>query len=158
MEEIIELYKSPIGEHQISCSHNSAETFLVLIQDSLPVVIATISTFYSVLVAHYTLKEKSIYLQTMKEEKKLELENMRLDIENKKQQLINIQMDNQIKQEQLEQINLKKAYEKNAVREQILKKNISEKDVEITEIKHILFGNIPSNIDNDFVQHTYKSL
>lgn len=156
MEEIIELYKSPIGEHQISCRHNSAEAFFVLIQDSLPAVIATISTFYSVLIAHYTLKEKRISLQTLKDQKKLELEKMRLEIENQKQQLINIRMENQIKQDQLEQINLKKSYDKNAVREQILRKNISENDVEIAGIKHILFGNIPSNIDNDFIQYTYK--
>ena len=157
MEEIIELYKSPAGEHQINCRHNSAEAFLVLIQDTLPAVIATIGAFYSILVAHYTLQEKRISLQTMKKQKKLELKKMHLEIENERQQLINIQLDNQIKQDQVEQINLRKDHEKNAVKEQILRKNISENDVEISEIKHILFGNIPSNIDEDFIQYTYTN-
>ena len=43
------------------------------------------------------------------------------------------------------------------MKEQILRKNISENDVEISEIKHILFGNIPSNIDEDFIQYTYTN-
>lgn len=50
---------------------------------------------------------------------------MHLEIENERQQLINIQLDNQIKQDQVEQINLRKDHEKNAVKEQILRKNIS---------------------------------
>ena len=93
----------------------------------------------------------------MKKQKKLELKKMHLEIENERQQLINIQLNNQIKQDQVEQINLRKDHEKNAVKEQILRKNISENDVEISEIKHILFGNIPSNIDEDFIQYTYTN-
>lgn len=85
---------------------------------------------------------------------------MHLEIENERQQLINIQLDNQIKQDQVEQINLRKDHEKNAVKEQILRKNISENDVEISEIKHILleiFLLISMKISSNIPIQTHKA-
>ena len=155
IEEIIELNKSRLGEHQIVCRHNSAESIFVLVQDEITAIIAIISTFYTVLVAHYALREKRISFGSAKLEKKLALDKLQLEIETQKEQLINLRLENQLKQKQLEQLESEELKENNIIKEQILQKNISENNIEITEVNHIIFGNIPPEIDKDFIQYRY---
>lgn len=155
IEEIIELYKSDSMEHRIICHHGSPETFFLEIQDTLPTIVAIVGTLYGILVSHYTLQEKITSLQTAKLQRKLDLEKTQLEIANQKEQLINTRLDNQLKQTQLEQITLERADSQDKIKKQILQKNISENNVEIKEINHIIFGNIPVNLDSDIIQYRY---
>ena len=142
-------------EHRIICHHGSPETFFLEIQDTLPTIVAIVGTLYGILVSHYTLQEKITSLQTAKLQRKLDLEKTQLEIANQKEQLINTRLDNQLKQTQLEQITLERADSQDKIKKQILQKNISENNVEIKEINHIIFGNIPVNLDSDIIQYRY---
>ena len=162
IEEIVELYKSPFGEHQIVCRHNSAEAFLITLQEILPAAITIITSLYSVLMACYTLADKKIDLDIKKSnleniqiKNDLEIANAQLELENKKQQVLNHQLDNQLKQLELDKFNSARSEKQNEIKEKILSKNINENNVEISEMKHIIYGNIPTQIDKDLIEYRY---
>lgn len=162
IEEIIELYKSPLGEHQIVCRHNSAETFFITLQEILPVAITIISSLYSVLMACYILEDKKIDIQIKKSNFKniqikndLEIANAQLELENRKQQILNYQLDNQLKQLELDKIYSAHSEKENEIRKEILSKNINKNNVEISEMKHIIYGNIPTQIDKDLMKYRH---
>ena len=77
----------------------------------------------------------------------LEIANVQLELENRKQQILSYQLDNQLKQLKLDNISSARAEEENKIKKQILSKNISENNVEISEMSHIIYGNIPTQID-----------
>lgn len=163
IEEVIELYKSPLGEHQIACRHNSAETFSIMLQEVLPSAIFIVMSLYSVLMAYYNLENKRIdvcikkkTLENMQTKNNLENTNAQLEAEVHRQQLINYQLDNQLKQLELDNIYSDQSEEQNKIRKKILSENINENDVEISEIRHIIYGNIPTQIDKDLVQFRHR--
>ena len=45
---------------------------------------------------------------------------------------------------------------KNKIKKQILSKNISENNVEISEMSHIIYGNIPTQIDEDLMKYRHR--
>lgn len=163
IEEIIELYKSPLGEHKIVCRHNSAETFFITLQEMLPIAITIITSLYSVLMSYYILEDKRIDVQIKKNNLKnlqikndLEIANAQLELENRKQQILSYQLDNQLKQLKLDNISSARAEEENKIKKQILSKNISENNVEISEMSHIIYGNIPTQIDEDLMKYRHR--
>lgn len=163
IEEVIELYKSPLGEHQIVCRHNSAEAISIILQEALPLAIFVVTSLYSVLMAYYTLEDKKIDVQIKRETLKnmqpkssAEITNAQLELEVHKQQLINYQLDNQLKELELDKIYSKQLEEQNKIRKKLLSKNINENDVEISEIRHIIYGNIPTQIDKELLQFRHR--
>lgn len=163
IETVIELYKSPLGEHQIVCRHNSAETFFITLQEILPVAITIITSLYSVLMACYTLEEKKIDMQIKKSnlentqiKNNLDIANAQLELENRTQQILSYQLDNQLKQLELNEIYSTQLEKQNKIRKEILSKNIGENNVEISEMKHIIYGNIPTQIDKDLIEYQYS--
>lgn len=163
IEEVIQLYKSPLGEHQIVCRHNSAEAFSIILREVLPSAIFIVTSLYSVLMAYYTLENKKIDVRIKKQTLKniqaknnLEITNSQLNLEVHRQQLINDQLDNKLKQLELAKIYSEQSEEQNRIRKKILSKNIKENDVEISEIRHIIYGNIPTHIDKDLVQFQHR--
>lgn len=153
IEEMIEFNKSSYGEHQIICRHNSAETFLIMLQEALPNAIATVSILYAVLMSCYTLENKRLDLKI----KQKTLNNMQTDAEIRQQQLLGARLDNQLKQMEVNKLQAEQLDEQNKLRKEILSKNIYQNNVEITEIKHIIYGNIPTQIDKDFMQYSYRN-
>ena len=64
-------------------------------------------------------------------------------------------MDNQLKQLELDKFNSARSEKQNEIKEKILSKNINENNVEISEMKHIIYGNIPTQIDKDLIEYRY---
>lgn len=165
VEEIIEINKSSLGEHNIVCRHNSAEAFLLTLQETLPAAISIIASLYYVLMACYTLENKRIdmkikkrNLKTMQIKSDLDIANAQMEYENRKEQLLNYKLDNQLKQLQIDEINSEQAEKENKLKKEILSKNINENNIQISEIRHIIYGNIPTQIDKDLIQFEYRKL
>lgn len=153
IEEVIDLYKSPKGEHKISCRHNSAESLSVIIQDILRSLICIIPSLYYVLLGITNLAEKQlnikkekINLKEMEELRQLELEKSRLEVEYKK---LEIEKGNI----ELNKMKAALTEEQNQIKREILRRDITGHDINITGINHIMIGNIPSKIDKNLIQN-----
>ncbi len=164
IEEIIEFHKSPLEEHQIICKHNSAEALSLTIQEMLPNIIAIASMLYSVLIACYTLenkrldlKSKRINLKKVQAQNELTALKTQLEIENLKQQLKSAQYENELKQIELDEKRFTQKEKQNKLKQEILSKNIIQNNIEISEIKHIIYGNISTQIDKDLIQYSYRN-
>lgn len=163
IEEVIDLYKSPMGEHQIICRHNSAESIGIVVQEMLPAAIFIVVTLYAVLMKCNTLEEKWLdiklkrcNLRTQQSRNDLEIEKTQLEIENLKQESINRQLENELKQIELEEKRLEQLEKKNKISKEILSKNIFQNNIEITKMNHIVYGNIPTQIDEVLVQYSIE--
>lgn len=163
IEEIIDIYKSPLGEHQIVCRHNSPESIWLMIQESLPHAITIITALYSILMSCNILADKILdrktkenNLQMLQTKNNLEIEKTQLEIENLKQENINRQLENELKQIELDKRRLEQIEKKNKITQEILSKNIVQNNVEITRMNHIVYGNIPTQIDKLLIQYSYQ--
>lgn len=150
IEEVIDLYKSAQGEHTILCRHNSAEVLTVVIQDILPALLYIVPIIYYVLMGTLNLeekrlgvKEKRIQLKTLEEKNRLELENEKIKLEKAKRELYDLEAENAEKQ--------------NAIKYEILRKNITNHDIKIKEIDHIMIGNIPTYVDRQLIQYSFRN-
>lgn len=156
LEQIIEQEKSGKGEHEILCRHNSAEEIVITIQDIYQALQFIIPTIYSVLLGAFILEEKwtnhkkqKIELQNSSELKELELEEARIEVERKRIALEKEKAEYHMwEQEQITQ--------KNSIKNEILRKNIANNNIEITEISHITYGDIPPEVDKRMLQYSYK--
>ena len=155
LEEIIGQKKSSNGEHSIVCRHNSAEEIIITIQDIYQTLQLIIPTIYSVLLGIFILEDKwnnhltnKLNKKNAAEQKSIELERARIELEREKLALKKEQADfaawqlNQSRQEQ-------------QIREEILRRNISDNAVDISSISHITYGDIPSDIDKNISQYSY---
>ncbi|BDZ83133.1 hypothetical protein Lac2_12670 [Claveliimonas bilis] len=155
LEEIIEQNKSQNGEHSIICRHNSAEEIIVTIQDIYQSLYLTIPVIYSALIGIFILEDKwNKYLsnklnrKNANELKNIELERARVALEREKLALKKEQAD-------FEAWQLKQNKNEQKIRTEILRRNISENDIEISSISHITYGDIPSNINKNISQYSY---
>lgn len=165
IEEVIELYRSPSEEHRIVCSHNSAEAFMLTLEEIFPYAITIVVNLYCVLMGYYKLKDKQIEmaikennLKVSQEKNNLEIENSRLDIEIKKQELNQLKLDTEIKSMELQNAQQKQLEKQHQIRQNVLSRDINQSDIVITEMHHIIYGNIPARIDKDLIQHSYYKL
>lgn len=165
IEEVIDIYKSPQGEHKLLCFHNSAESLKIILQEILPALMYIIPAIYYVLMGTLNLEEKrlnvkkeKINLKVLPEQKQLESEKNRLELAS---QQLEIEREKiALEKNKIELYNLQAAqFEKqNQIKREILRENITNHDVEITEINHIMIGNIPPQIDRQLIQFSTKNL
>ncbi len=144
IEAVADLYQSPYGEHKIVCRHNSAEAILLVLQDLVPIVLAITTSLYSVLMGYYKL-----------EEKRMEVKKLSVEIESIKHQQKQYELDIELKRLELYDKQVEKLEGKNRIKKEILSKNISQNNIEVIGMNHILYGNIPTQIDHLLLQHDY---
>lgn len=163
IEEVIELYKSSLGEHKIVCRHNSAEFISIMLQEVLPHAVVIVTSLYSILMAYNQLADKWLdreikkeNLRTLQAKNDLDIAKAQLEIENLKQESIQQQLDNQLKQMELNNRYLEQLEKNNQIRQEILSKNITKNNIEITGINHVMYGNIPAQIDKSLLQYSYQ--
>ncbi len=155
IEEILELTKSHLGEHRIECRHNSTEAISIFIQDIFPNLLFCIGTLYSVLMSYYTIKEKYLEIREKKINlKTLEQQNSK-DLEIATLQAINLQLDNELKIQEINHIKLEQTHNNNLIKEEIMRKNIDQANIEIHEINHVIYGNVPIHADKSIIQFKY---
>lgn len=157
LEQIIEQNKSEKGEHNILCRHNSAEEILITIQDIYQALTVIIPTIYSVILGAMILEEKwntrkkdQVELKYATELKELEIREKRMEIESKELQLI---------KEKAEYIawQNKQLQDKNRIPNEILRRNITDNAIQVKEIHHITYGDIPQEIDKRILQYSQKA-
>lgn len=157
LEQIVEQNKSEKGEHNILCRHNSAEEILITIQDIYQALAIIIPTIYSVMLGAMVLEEKwnnrkkdRLDLEHAAELKELELHEKRMDVELKELQLA---------KEKAEYIawQNKQLQEKNRIPNEILRRNITDNEIQVKEIHHITYGDIPHEIDKRILQYSQKA-
>ena len=163
IEEVVDLYKSPLGEHKIECRHNSAETFLLILQDLAPVAVAIATSLYSVLMAYNALEDKRLErkikketLKTMTIRNELEVEKLEAELKSIKSQQAQYELDTELKKIELYNKRMELSEKENQIKKEILSKNISQNNIEITGISHIIYGNIPTQISNSLLQYNYQ--
>jgi len=141
IESVVDLYQSIYGEHKIVCRHNSPESILLVIQDFAPIAISIATGLYSVLMGYHKLEEKRLQNKKLLAEiEKLNTEKIMNELDIK---LKNIELQN------------KQAEEKNHTRNSILSRNICQNNIEILDMHHFIYGNIPTQIDHSLVQNSY---
>lgn len=156
LEEIIDLYKSPLGEHKIICRHNSAENIVVFIQENWTSIILTVTYIYSVIIGCLTLENKLLDIKNKKNNLHLSQIKNDLEIERIRQELVRNQLDIELKENELNEIHLAQSEKDNQIKQEILRKNITENNVDISKINHIIYGNIPAQVDKEFLQYSSK--
>lgn len=156
LEEIIEQNKSTNGEHSIICRHNSAEEIIITIQDIYQSLQLTIPIIYSTLIGVLILEDKWNKRQSDKvkrkyadELKNIELERARIALEREKLALKKEKAD-------FDALQLKQNQNEQKIRNEILRRNISDNDIDISSISHITYGDIPPNIDKNISQYFYE--
>ncbi len=150
LEEIIECGKSADGEHSISIRHNSSVEIFVFIQDCYQALSVIVPGIYSVCLGIEILKEKRIANKQKKKE--LEYDETLKKIEIKKAQT-QLERDKiALKKEQLElEKQLVDPIQQNQA---VLRQNILNLGVDISEIHHITYGNIPPDADEKIIQYS----
>ncbi len=156
LEQIIEQGKSEKGEHEILCRHNSAEEIVISIQDIYQALQIIVPAIYSVLMGIFILEDKwtshkkrKLELQNASELSELELQKVRIEVEREQIALEKEKME--YKKQKQEQI-----VQQNYVKNEILRKNIADSNIEINKISHITYGDIPPEIDKKLLQYSYK--
>lgn len=151
IELLIEAGKSKKGEHSILCRHNSAEEIFIVIQDIYETLHILIPAFYSVLLGTFILDEKwknrekyKIDQKNYSEAKEIEIERARIELEREKIAL---------EKEKLEFIETQKKIEQTTKN---LRKNIVNHSIDILEIHHISYGDIPPETDKKIIQFSSK--
>ena len=153
IERIIEVGKSKKGEHSILCRHNSAETLLVVIQETYESLNVIIPAIYSILLGYLVLEEKwenrkknKIEQKNAVELKEIEMEKARISLEREKLALSK------------EKYELYKIQSQMASIQEDLRKNIIHNNIDILEIQHISYGDIPPLVNKNIIQHSAKKL
>ncbi len=153
LENIIEQGKSDCGEHKIVCRHNSAEEIIITIQDIYQALQTILPMIYSVLIGVFILDEKKEKYLTNKLERKnadelkqIEVEKARIELEREKMAL---------EKEKIDFANLQSQQNSNQIREEILRRNILDNDINISAIRHITYGDIPPHAENNICQFSH---
>lgn len=151
IELLIETGKSEIGEHSILCRHNSAEEVFIVIQDIYQALKIIIPSIYSVLLGAFILDEKwkaqkkyKLDQEKASELKKIEIERAHIELEREKIALEKEKAEFLQMQMKMEHVT------KN------LRRNIVNYNIDILEINHISYGNIPPNADKEIIQFSSK--
>lgn len=157
IEQIIEQDKSQIGEHRIVCRHNSAEEIMIILQDIYSSLEIIIPTIYSVLLGIAILDEKgsnrkknAIELKYASELKALELEEKKLVVAQKK-------IEYEKEYEEYMKWKSEQQKKKNYISNEILRGNITNNQIEIKEISHITYGDIPPKTNSQLIQFSSKN-
>lgn len=152
LEHIIELGKTEKEEHHITCRHNSDVEFLLKIQDIYDALKIIIPAIYSVVLGSLVLEEKirgrkidKINLRHKEELADLEIEKARIELRRSQVSLEHEEMELQHKK-QLQEL------EEQKIRQTILRKDITENEIGIQKIHHIIYGNIPSDAPAELIQ------
>ncbi|MDE7287280.1 MAG: hypothetical protein K2N55_10630, partial [Lachnospiraceae bacterium] len=152
LEESIECGKSPVGEHSISIRHNSSVEISVFVQDCYKALSVIIPNIYFILLGIEIIKEKRIATKQKKKElqyneslKAIEIENAQIQLERNKVAL---------KKEQLEFENQLTAPMEQS--QDALRQNIMNLGVNISEIHHITYGNIPPEAKENIIQYSSR--
>lgn len=153
IEQLIEIGKSEKGEHSILCRHNSAEELFVVIQDTYQALQILIPAVYSVLLGFFVLEEKwekrkkeKARKENYSELKEIEMERARIELEREKVAL------------EKEKYELFQIQERNKNDVEDLRKNIVNNRIDVLEIKHISYGDIPPNVNKKIIQYSSKKL
>lgn len=153
IEQLIELGKSEKCEHSVLCRHNSAEELVVVIQDTYQALQIIIPAIYSILLGFFVLeekwenrKEKRSEILNTSELKEIEMERARIKLEREKIAL---------EKEKYELFKMQEGIEKEV---EDLRKNIVNNRIDILEIKHISYGDIPPNVNKKIIQNSSKKL
>jgi hypothetical protein len=157
LEEIIDLYKSPLGEHKIICRHNSAESIVVFIQENWPSIILIVTSIYSVLMGCLSLEDKILDIKIKKNDLHSSQIQKKLEHQKISQELVINQLDIELKETELNEIHSAQLEKNNKIRHEILRRNITENNVGINKINHILYGNIPAQVDKELLQYSYQT-
>lgn len=155
LENMIEQSKSDYGEHKIICRHNSAEEIIIIIQDIFQALQTVIPMIYSILIGIFILNEKrETYLKNKLERKnaaefkQIEIEKARIELEREKMKLEKEKVDFASWQSD-------RNTSKNQIREDILRRNISDNNISISAISHITYGDIPPNAEKNICQFSH---
>lgn len=89
------------------------------------------------------------------EEKRLGNKKLSVEIESIKQQQEQYEIDIELKKIELQDKLAEKLEKRDQIKKEILSKNISQKNIEIPSMSHIMYGNIPTQMDGSFLQHSY---
>lgn len=152
IEESIEYGKSFIGEHSISIRHNSNVEISVFIQDCYQALCVIIPNIYFTLLGIEIIKEKRITNQQKKKELQYSETIKSIDIERAQIQLERDKVA--LKKEQLELENQLAAPMQQTP--EALRQNILNLGVNISEIHHITYGNIPPDVNENIIQHSSR--
>lgn len=152
IENIIEYRKSLEGEHSVSVRHNSNIEIGVFLQDFYQALTVIVPSIYSILLGIEILNEKRIANKHAKKElqyeealKALEVENAQVELERNKIAL---------KKEQLElqnQLTLSVPHN-----QETLRQNVLDLGIEVSEISHITYGNIPPDVNENIIQFSSR--
>lgn len=152
LEDIIDYGKSNSGEHQILCRHNSAEEIVITIQDMYQALQVIIPMVYSVLLGAMILEEKwskrlvnKFERKHIAEQKEIEMQTARIKLEREK---IALEKD----KAEFEAWKLAEKNKDNRIKNEILRRNIVNNDIDISAISHITYGNIPPEADKRICQ------
>ena len=155
LECIIDKNKSDFGEHKIVCRHNSAEEIIITIQDIYHSLEATIPMIYSVLLGVFILGEKWRDRQKSKLEQKNANELKQIEIERARIELEREKMEFEKEKADFKTWQLQKNNEKNQIREEILRRNIFDNNINISAVRHITYGDIPPNAEKNICQFSH---
>ncbi|WP_304425143.1 pentapeptide repeat-containing protein, partial [Romboutsia ilealis] len=151
LELLIETGKSEKGEHSILFRHNSAEEVFIVIQDIYRALQLLVPAIYSVLLGAFILDEKwkakkkyKLDQKNASELKEIELERTRIELEREKIAL---------KKEKMEFFQMQTKMEHTT---ENLRKNIVNYSIDILEINHISYGDIPPEADKKIIQFSSK--
>ncbi|MET3742492.1 pentapeptide repeat-containing protein [Faecalicatena orotica] len=154
LEKIIEFGSTEKEEHHITCRHNSNVEFLLKIQDVYEALKIIIPSVYSILLGSFILQEKvtkrkldKIDLQYKKTQREYELEKAKIDLKRSQIALENEELELN-KKKQLQEL------EKQKVQQEILRKDITKNDIQVTKVHHIIYGNIPSDAPPEIIQYS----
>lgn len=156
LEDIIDYGKSNSGEHQILCRHNSAEEIVITIQDMYQALQVIIPMVYSVLLGAMILEEKwnkrlanKFERKHIAEQKEIEMQTARIKLEREKIAL-------EKEKAEFEAWKLAGKNKDNRIKNEILRRNIVNNDIDISAISHITYGNIPPEADKRICQFSCK--
>lgn len=152
LEIVIECTKSAEGEHNISIRHNSNIEIAVFLQDFYQALTVIIPGIYSILLGIEILKEKKIAnkqsmrkLEYEESLKAIEIENKQVELERNKiarqKELIELQ----------KQLDIPLDWDQEKFRQ-----NILDLDINISEIHHITYGNIPPDANENIIQFSNR--
>lgn len=153
IEQIIETGKSEKGEHSILCRHNSAEELVVIIQETYESLQIIIPAIYSILLGFLVLEEKwenrkknKVDQQNASEMKEIEIERARIALELDRIALA--REKHELCQMQCKMTNI----------QEDLRKNIIQSNIDILEIQHISYGDIPPTTNKNIIQYSAQRI
>uniref|UniRef100_N1ZWI5 Pentapeptide repeat-containing protein n=1 Tax=Eubacterium plexicaudatum ASF492 TaxID=1235802 RepID=N1ZWI5_9FIRM len=148
LETTVEYTKSSKGEHSISIRHNSNIEIAIFLQDIYQALTVIIPSIYSILLGIEILKEKRIANKQSKRELEFEESLKALEIESKQ---IELERNKIARQKELIELQNQLTFTQHLDQE-TLRQNILDLDIDIEEIHHITYGNIPPDANENIIQ------